>query len=126
MNYIVLYAEDFSDSVWADYCDICGESYNAISLTIPFDMLAVTAEYSDKDIFARSAVLINDALEDALLQYSAENIDVVVNEDGMVVTMYHSDNDSFIIGDTICSVEDIDFYEVESIANYHHIGYCLE
>ena len=46
MAHIVLYADDFSYDIWEQYCQICGESSNAISLTITFDMIdGVKAEY---------------------------------------------------------------------------------
>ena len=48
-DYIVLYPEDFAGDVWEDYCSICGESADALSLTIRFNSRNTEAEYSDDD-----------------------------------------------------------------------------
>lgn len=48
MNYIVLYAEDYCNDVWLEYCDICGVGYNATSIKISFDPKNVDG-YSDED-----------------------------------------------------------------------------
>lgn len=48
MNYIVLYAEDYCNDVWLEYCDICGVDYSATSIKIGFDSQNVEG-YSDED-----------------------------------------------------------------------------
>ena len=46
MNYIVLYAEDYNNDVWLEYCDICGVDYDTTSIEIKFDPKNVKA-YND-------------------------------------------------------------------------------
>lgn len=46
---IVLYADEFDGDAWATYCEICGESPRASSLTIYFDASEVEADYCDDD-----------------------------------------------------------------------------
>lgn len=47
MNYIVLYAEDFCNDVWIEYCDICGVDYDATSIKIHFEPEDVEAEIDE-------------------------------------------------------------------------------
>ena len=46
---IVLYADEFPEDVWDEYCDICGEDSSAISLTIRFVKEDCEAEYLEDD-----------------------------------------------------------------------------
>ena len=48
MKYIVLYAEDYCNDVWLEYCDICGVGYDTTSIKINFNSECVEA-YSDDD-----------------------------------------------------------------------------
>ena len=50
MAYITLYADEFPSYVWEEYCAICKEGHDAISLTIKFDVFKdVKAEYEDEE-----------------------------------------------------------------------------
>lgn len=48
MNYIMLYAEDYCNDVWLEYCDICGVGYDSTSIKISFDPEDVEG-YSDEE-----------------------------------------------------------------------------
>lgn len=37
MNYIVLYADDFDNDTWEQYCNICNASYNSSYIKIEFN-----------------------------------------------------------------------------------------
>ena len=71
---IILYADEFRADVWEQYCKICGESPDAISLQIAFNDYEVEAEYLEE--------VDEDDEEDAdeLVHYRCTNCDFCFDE----------------------------------------------
>lgn len=65
------------------------------------------------------------AVDRALTKYSADNVDVVVNEEtGLVDIMYHSRNNSFPIETGIVGMGFIDKESLVKELDNRNVGYC--
>lgn len=70
--------------------------------------------------------VLSKHIEDALREYSTDNIDIAKDEmTGNIDIMYHSDNNSFAITPNICKADDIDVDIIKNLSNKYGIGYCL-
>ena len=80
-----------------------------------------------KIFYSRSSMIDNlkNAVHEALLEYDSDNVDIVVNYDGSIDIMWHSDNNSFCINENVCNMDDIDEDDIIEIANEYDIGYVL-
>lgn len=79
---------------------------------------------SDKHKRTGYDVLLSDYIEEALNKYSADNIDIIKDEEsGYINIMYHSSNNSFAVFADICKADDIDMSVIEHISNKYGIGY---
>lgn len=69
--------------------------------------------------------MIQSAVESALLQYDAENVDIVKDEvSDMVDIMYHSRHNSFAIASSVCESDGLSEYDINNVAERYDIGYC--
>lgn len=79
---------------------------------------------SDKHKRTGYDVLLSDYIEEALNKYSADNIDIIKDEEsGYINIMYHSSNNSFAVFADICKADDIDMSVIEHLSNKYGIGY---
>ena len=79
---------------------------------------------SDKHKRTGYDVLLSDYIEEALNKYSADNIDIIKDEEsGYINIMYHSNNNSFAVFADICKADDIDMSVIEHLSNKYGIGY---
>ena len=70
-------------------------------------------------------VNIKNAVKEALMQYDAENVDIMRNyETGCIDIVYHSRHNSFGIVDNVCSFEGLSECDIDNIADCYSIGYC--
>ena len=69
--------------------------------------------------------IIKNAVETALSQYGADNVDMIKNEEnGVIDIMYHSRHNSFPIVSNVCTSSGLSEFDVSNIADYYDIGYC--
>lgn len=69
--------------------------------------------------------MIQNAVESALLQYDAENVDIVKDEvNGMVDIVYHSKHNSFAIVSDVCESDGLSVSDIDNVAERYDIGYC--
>lgn len=77
----------------------------------------------DDDLNLISRIMM--AVDLALNSYSADNIDVVLNEEtGCLYVTYHSENNSFPLSEDICHKSLVDLTDLESALNRVHVGHC--
>lgn len=75
---------------------------------------------------AKYEAALSKHIEDALKEYSADNIDIAKDEmTGNISIIYHSDNNSFAIVPNICKSDDIDIDIIKKLSEKYDIGYCL-
>lgn len=69
--------------------------------------------------------MIKNAVENALLKYDTENVDIVKDEEnGVVDIIYHSRHNSFPIISNVCVADGLSETDIDKIADYYDIGYC--
>lgn len=65
-----------------------------------------------------------DAVEDALCEYDAGNIDVVMDEDtNSLSVMYHSRRNSFSVYDSVAHIDDVNIDELEKALDDLDVGH---
>lgn len=75
---------------------------------------------------AKLEAALSKHIENALDEYSADNIDIARDEiTGNLDIMYHSNNNSFAIVPNICSADDVDIDIIKKLSDKYDIGYCL-
>ena len=68
---------------------------------------------------------IKKAVENALLKYDTENVDIVKAEKTDTVDiMYHSRHNSFPIISNVCSANGLSETDIEKISRDYDVGYC--
>ena len=68
---------------------------------------------------------IKKAIENALLKYDTENVDIVkAEETDTVDIMYHSRHNSFPIISNVCSANGLSETDIEKISREYDVGYC--
>lgn len=68
---------------------------------------------------------IKKAVENALLKYDTENVDIVkAEETDTVDIMYHSRHNSFPIISNVCSANGLSETDIEKISREYDVGYC--
>ena len=83
----------------------------------------VNAAYDS--IFQNRNEIVIAAAKDALCQYSAENVDVVRDEEtNMLDVIYHSRHNSFAIQSGVACCDEVDFTELENELDDLGVGYC--
>ena len=77
------------------------------------------------DVYMEKLKKIEEAIKQALKQYSKENVDIVADEEsGMIYIMYHSGHNSFPIISDVCSLDGLSVSDIDKMADYYDIGYC--
>ena len=75
---------------------------------------------------AKYEAALSKHIEDALSEYSSDNIDIAEDEmTGNIDILYHSNNNSFAIVSNICKADDIDIDIIKNLSDKYDIGYCL-
>lgn len=68
---------------------------------------------------------IKKAVENALLKYDTENVDIVkAEETDTVDIMYHSRHNSFPIISNVCNANGLSETDIEKISRDYDVGYC--
>ena len=68
---------------------------------------------------------IKKAVENALLKYDAENVDIVRQEETNVINiMYHSRHNSFPIVSNVCTANGLSETDIDKISREYDTGYC--
>ena len=69
--------------------------------------------------------MIENAVENALLKYDTENVDIVKDEESDTVDIvYHSRYNSFSIISNVCAADGLSETDIDKIADCYSIGYC--
>lgn len=72
----------------------------------------------------KSTKEIEKEILNALEKYSSDNIDIVRDEEtGCIYIIYHSFNNSFPVSKTSYCSSQVNFIELEKLAEKYHIGY---
>lgn len=95
----------------------------AIENEFPGAEIDFVSSVVDDDLNLISRIMM--AVDLALNSYSADNIDVVVNEEtGCLYVTYHSENNSFPLSEDICHKSLVDLADLESALDGMHVGHC--
>lgn len=75
---------------------------------------------------AKLEAALSKHIENALDEYSSDNIDIARDEiTGNLDIIYHSNNNSFAVVPNICSADDVDIDIIKKLSDKYDIGYCL-
>lgn len=96
-----------------------------ISSIHPENQDTIWIVYTDNNFVNNITYNIMYEVNKALIQYSSDNIDVVIDEESQqLCVIYHSNNNSFPIAANLGPKNCIDLKQLETFLDELHIGHC--